>query len=52
MKRVARIQQLMHDIGVPDDRISVIGYGETMPLYDNSTEEGRQKNRRVDFKVF
>ncbi|MFA0962007.1 OmpA family protein [Roseivirga sp. BDSF3-8] len=52
MKRVGRIQQLMHDIGVPDERISVIGYGESQPSYDNSTEEGRQKNRRVDFTVF
>ncbi|MGB3183235.1 MAG: OmpA family protein [Cyclobacteriaceae bacterium] len=52
MKRVARIQQLMSEIGVPDGRISVIGYGETTPTYDNATEEGRQKNRRVDFKVF
>lgn len=52
MRRVARIKQLMVDIGVSDDLISVIGYGETEPKYDNKTEEGRQKNRRVDFKVF
>jgi len=30
----------------------VIGYGESMPKYDNSTEDGQQKNRRVDFKIF
>ena len=52
MKRVRQIETLMLDIGVPDERISVIGYGERMPKYDNSTEEGRQKNRRVDFKIF
>lgn len=52
MRRVARIKQLMVDIGVSEDLISVIGYGETEPRYDNKTEEGRQKNRRVDFKVF
>jgi len=52
MRRVSRIKQLMVDIGVSEDLISVIGYGETEPKYDNSTEEGRQKNRRVDFKVF
>ena len=52
MKRVRQIETLMHDIGVPPENVSVIGYGEQMPKYDNSTEEGRQKNRRVDFKIF
>ncbi len=52
MRRVDRIKQLMTDIGVAESLISVIGYGESEPLYDNDTEEGRQKNRRVDFKVF
>ena len=52
MARVRQIERLMHDIGVPEENVSVIGYGETMPKYDNSTEEGRQKNRRVDFKIF
>jgi len=52
MKRVRQIETLMIDIGVPEDNVSVIGYGESMPKYDNSTEEGQQKNRRVDFKIF
>lgn len=52
MRRVRQIERLMLDIGVPQERISVIGYGEKMPKYDNSTEEGRLKNRRVDFKIF
>lgn len=52
MRRVERIKQLMVDIGISEHQISVIGYGEAEPKYDNETEEGRQKNRRVDFKVF
>lgn len=52
MKRVRQIETLMHEIGVPEENVSVIGYGESMPKYDNTTEEGRQKNRRVDFKIF
>jgi outer membrane protein OmpA-like peptidoglycan-associated protein len=52
MKRVRQIEELMWGIGVLEERVSVIGYGESMPKYDNSTEEGRQKNRRVDFKIF
>ena len=35
----------------PPGRISAIGYGEYRPIADNSTEEGRQKNRRVDVVV-
>lgn len=52
MDRVRQIERLMHEIGVPEENVSVIGYGESMPKYDNSTEDGRQKNRRVDFKIF
>ncbi|GEM_PF-2754942 len=52
MKRVRQIERLMLEIGVPQDQISVIGYGEQMPEHDNSTVEGRQKNRRVDFKIY
>ena len=52
IKRVEKIRQLMHDMGVPDDRISVVGYGEEISTHENSSQEGRQKNRRVDFTVF
>ena len=47
-----KIRSLMHDMGVPDDQISVLGYGEEVSKFNNKTEEGKQKNRRVDFKVF
>ncbi|MBL7856961.1 MAG: OmpA family protein [Cyclobacteriaceae bacterium] len=52
VKRVQKIRQLMNDMGVPDDRISVVGYGEEIALHDNKSEDGRQRNRRVDFKAF
>jgi outer membrane protein OmpA-like peptidoglycan-associated protein len=52
IKRVQKIRQLMLDMGVPDDRISVVGYGEEMKSNNNKTTEGRQLNRRVDFTVF
>jgi flagellar motor protein MotB len=35
----------------PPDKLSAIGYGEYRPIADNSTDEGRQKNRRVDVVV-
>jgi outer membrane protein OmpA-like peptidoglycan-associated protein len=37
--------------GVGFDRIIAKGYGENMPVDTNSTDEGRQTNRRVEFKI-
>lgn len=37
--------------GVAAARIRSQGYGETMPVADNATEEGRRKNRRVEIKI-
>ncbi|WP_254154800.1 OmpA family protein [Chryseosolibacter indicus] len=52
IKRVQKIRDLMHDMGVPDERISVVGYGEEIAQHANNTSQGRQLNRRVDFKAF
>jgi succinyl-CoA synthetase beta subunit len=35
--------------GVAQDRVSAKGYGETKPIGDNATAEGRAQNRRVEF---
>jgi outer membrane protein OmpA-like peptidoglycan-associated protein len=41
---------LMRD-GVPPSRVSIKGYGESDPVADNSTPEGRQSNRRVQLEI-
>jgi K(+)-stimulated pyrophosphate-energized sodium pump len=37
--------------GVSPNRLSAEGYGEQHPMADNSTEEGRARNRRVSMRV-
>lgn len=37
--------------GVPERRIRTAWYGPDRPIADNSTPEGRQKNRRVEFTI-
>ncbi|HEY0958491.1 MAG TPA: OmpA family protein [Novosphingobium sp.] len=37
--------------GVAASRIRSQGMGETMPIADNATEEGRRRNRRVEIKI-
>ncbi len=39
-------------MGIAADRLKAEGYGDTVPLADNSTEEGRAKNRRMSLRVF
>ena len=38
--------------GVASDRMIVTGFGEEDPIADNSTEAGRQQNRRVEIAVY
>jgi outer membrane protein OmpA-like peptidoglycan-associated protein len=37
--------------GVDPDRVFAVGYGETRPIADNDTEEGRAMNRRIEFRL-
>ena len=50
MRSDAAIDKLMNH-GIDPDRISIEDFGELNPIYDNSTWEGKLKNRRVDIIV-
>jgi len=51
-ERAASVSDLLKSMGVASSRISEIGYGEEMPVADNTTEEGRSLNRRVEVAIF
>ncbi|HEY9195991.1 MAG TPA: OmpA family protein, partial [Mucilaginibacter sp.] len=48
--RANSVKTYLVNSGVDAKKVKVKGYGETMPIADNSTEEGRVLNRRVQFK--
>ena len=48
---VTMLELLTTRYGVPESRLSVGGYGETIPIASNDTPEGRAENRRVDIVI-
>jgi len=49
--RSIALVELFTKMGVPHERLSIAGYADTSPVETNDTEEGRQKNRRVDIVI-
>jgi OmpA-OmpF porin, OOP family len=39
---------MTNELQMPASRISSVGYGETQPIANNDTEQGRERNRRID----
>ena len=50
LERAKAIRDLIVAGGIDGRRLAVQGYGETRPLTDNSTPEGRARNRRVELR--
>jgi outer membrane protein OmpA-like peptidoglycan-associated protein len=51
LKRALAVKLLLMKAGIPSDRIITNSMAETAPVADNSTENGRQQNRRVSIKI-
>jgi len=50
-KRAESVKSYLVKIGVDENRLEVVGYGESNPIGDNDNPMGRSINRRVQFKL-
>jgi outer membrane protein OmpA-like peptidoglycan-associated protein len=50
-RRATAVSNYLSQKGISSTRLTTKGYGETAPKYSNDTEEGRSKNRCVEFHI-
>lgn len=50
-RRADAVIEYMIKNGISPERLKAVGFGETKPVDDNKTAEGRRKNRRTEFYV-
>jgi OmpA-OmpF porin, OOP family len=50
-RRSNAVREYLIAHGVEADRLVAVGYGESRPVADNNTAEGRARNRRVEFTI-
>ncbi|MCQ2507065.1 MAG: OmpA family protein [Lachnospiraceae bacterium] len=51
-RAISVAQFLIDDCAISSDRITFSGRGEYEPIAPNNTKEGRERNRRVEFKLY
>lgn len=50
-RRAMAVLERLAKLGVPESRMLSVGYGDTRPIDENSSYEGRMRNRRVEIRV-
>ena len=50
-QRAEAVRKHLIEQGLPDDNLTAVGFGKSMPVADNSTVAGRQQNRRVEIVI-
>jgi OOP family OmpA-OmpF porin len=50
-KRAQAVAEYLIKAGLPTDRLRAVGYGSSQPVAANDTDDGKAKNRRIDFVV-
>lgn len=50
-QRALTIKRYLVDKGIKKERLIAVGFGETRPIADNGTDEGKAQNRRTEFKI-
>lgn len=50
-QRAAAVKTYLKNNGIDESKISTNGYGMSKPIESNEKEEGRAKNRRIEFKI-
>lgn len=50
-RRAVSVGTYISQRGVDPRRLLIVGFGETRPIADNSTDFGRQQNRRVEIRI-
>ncbi len=50
-RRVESVAGYLYRSGISPQRVEYRGFGETMPVATNETEEGRALNRRIEFEI-
>ena len=51
-KRAESVLEALLDAGVLTQNFTAVGYGESQPIADNATQEGRKTNRRIEFRLY
>jgi outer membrane protein OmpA-like peptidoglycan-associated protein len=51
LRRAQTVKKYLVEKGLDGNRFTPAGYGQNVPVADNATAEGKQRNRRIEFQL-